>query len=82
MATITAQQVQDAQKQQVQGVIDALRVVHAQVEAMRDSTLGDFQLWLGGLPQQVQQAGGQSYYYAQQLGEVFGIDVPPIAPEA
>lgn len=75
--TITAQQVQDAQRQQVQGVIDALRVVHAQVEAMKGSALGDFQLWLGGLPQDIQSAGGQSYYTAQQLGQNFGIEIPP-----
>ena len=48
MAAITAKQVQDEQKRQVQEIVDALRVVHTNVEAMRGAKLEDFDLWLGG----------------------------------
>lgn len=64
-----------------EGIV-ALLVVHARVEAMRDSSADGFQLWRGGLPMEVSQSGGQSYYYAQQLGNLFGIEVSPLAPEA
>lgn len=78
MATITAQQVQDAQKAQVQEVINALLVVEHTVNAMKGSDLEGFQLWLGGLPQDISGAGGQAYFQAQQLAQKFGLgEIPP-----
>lgn len=78
MASITAQQVREAQQNQVQEVVTALLVVHNAVAGMKGSKLGDFDLWLGGLPSDISGAGGQAYFQAQQLAQKFGLpEIPP-----
>lgn len=67
MTTLTAQQLTDAQNAQVAGLITALETIRDDIEAMKTSTLQDFQIWNGGLPDGVTQL------YMQVNGQLLGL---------
>lgn len=59
MTTLTAQELTDAQNAQITGLITALETIRDDIEAMKTSTLEDFQIWNGGLPDGVVQLSMQ-----------------------
>lgn len=79
---VTAKQLRDAQTTQVQNLVTALLLISETVNQMEGSQLENFKLWLGGLPQDIRNVGGQSFYYAQQLAQAFdlNIEVPTEQP--
>lgn len=82
MATITAQNIAQAKKDQAQEVVNQLLGTRDYIDGMQTSALESFELWTGGLPQSLTNIRSQMDYLATQVRDAFGLEAPAATPEA
>lgn len=81
MAEITAASLKEAQREQVQEVVAALAAAANAVAKLPGSKVGEFDIWFGGLPEELATAGSQSAHYARALAKTFGVPLATPGPE-